>query len=383
MTTDTNTLLARVDLSRLVTTRLHGNERERYGPCPKCGGEDRFHIRHHQGRDYFFCRKCHEQRGDAIEFMRWLHGYSFADAVRELGGNLGATSKPQPTPATRPAQIDLPPSADWQNRMRPVLAGCTASLWSAKPIAIKARAYLHQRGLTDDTIKAWGIGYNIADRRMNDHWLYTGFTLPTIICGDIWQVRTRTPPKLVGATIGTGTRQRKKYEGVTGNRIGLMNADALTGAHTAIICAGEFDAMLCQQFAPAGVACVTFGSESKGVSLRWLIALRSIKRVVVCYDNDAAGDAGYERIKRDVPKALRARVPTGKDIGEFYSQGGDIAAWSREIAEQSAQDITPAQWESTILSWLESRGYTPSIGEQGEIIANREALLSARPVKQK
>ncbi|MEI7469774.1 MAG: toprim domain-containing protein [Chloroflexota bacterium] len=378
--TDTHTLTSKIDLGQLANTTLRGNTQgERFGPCPKCGGTDRFHIKPFQGRDYFFCRKCHPQRGDAIEFMRWLHGLTFTQAVQTLGGDVAAL-KPLAKPTPQPTRYDMPPATDWQNRMKRALAECVQYLWSDTPKASVARDYLRGRGLSDETIKAWGICYNHSDRRAHDHWLYQGFTLPTIICGDLWQVRTRTPPKLVGKPITGNTKGRvyDKYMGVIGNVVALMNADALKDAHTAIICAGEFDAMLAQQHAPAGVACVTFGSESKSMSLRWLIALRNIKRVIVCYDNDDAGDLGYERIKRDVPKALRARVPAGKDIGDFWSQGGDVAAWSREIVGQPAPDISLDQWENTIYTWLESRGYTPSIGEYGQVIAQRlEDVMSA------
>lgn len=372
--------LKAVDLAGLLQIPLRGNE-TRHAPCPMCGGHDRFAIKYNREktRQIWMCNQCHPQWGDAIEFVKQKDGLTFTQAVQALGGDVAAL-KPPTKPAPQPARYDMPPATDWQNRMKQVLAECVQYLWSDTPKASVARDYLRGRGLSDETIKAWGIGYNHSDRRAHDHWLYQGFTLPTIICGDLWQVRTRTPPKLVGKPITGSTTGRTydKYMGVIGNVVALMNADALKNAHTAILCAGEFDAMLAQQHAPAGVACVTFGSESKGMSLRWLIALRNIKRVIVCYDNDDAGDLGYGRIKRDVPKALRARVPAGKDIGDFWSQGGDVAAWSREIVGQPAPGISPDQWENTIYTWLESRGYTPSIGEYGQVIARRlEDVMSA------
>jgi len=368
--TDTSSLLARASIAQFANVQLHGNPHaEQYGPCPRCGGDDRFHIRHYQSRDYFFCRKCHPERGDAIEFLRWLHNTTFDEAVQILGGNVTAL-KPFAKPAPQPARYNMPPATDWQNRMKQALAECVQYLWSDTPKATIARDYLRGRGISDETIQTWGIGYNHSDRRAHDHWLYQGFTLPTVIFGDLWHVRTRTPPKLVGKPIPGNSKHRvyDKYMGVIGNVVALMNADALKDAHTAIICAGEFDAILAQQHAPAGVACVTFGSESKGMSLRWLIALRNIKRVIVCYDNDDAGDAGYERIKRDVPKALRARVPAGKDIGDFWSQGGDLTAWLAEMTDQPP--ISAHQDElSMILQWLETKSYCPQIGESGEIFA--------------
>ncbi|HUV50116.1 MAG TPA: AAA family ATPase [Anaerolineae bacterium] len=40
------------------------------GPCPKCGGNDRFVFRTDQQR--FWCRQCNEKGGDIVDFHAWL-----------------------------------------------------------------------------------------------------------------------------------------------------------------------------------------------------------------------------------------------------------------------------------------------------------------------
>ena len=42
------------------------------GPCPKCGGDDRFVYKTDSGR--FFCRQCNPKGGDVINFYAWLEG---------------------------------------------------------------------------------------------------------------------------------------------------------------------------------------------------------------------------------------------------------------------------------------------------------------------
>ena len=42
--------------------------KEQKGPCPKCGGEDRFYVQ----KAFFACRNCHSQHSDVIEFYQWL-----------------------------------------------------------------------------------------------------------------------------------------------------------------------------------------------------------------------------------------------------------------------------------------------------------------------
>ena len=266
MTTDIPTLMQSIDLAALAEhdgVQLRGNPTgERYGACPKCGGTDRFHLRSYNGRDYFFCRQCHDKRGDAIEYMCWLHGMTTGDAIRALapsgwgqGGNalIPATSK-RPAP-TKPAEVA--PNATWQAVAREFIDACATALWT--PDSAKALAWLHGRGLNDDTLRRFKIGYHGRDERIGGElalWADKGITIPAVVLSDVWGVNIRLP---VG---------EPKYRKLTGSRAALFNCEALLKAHTALLCAGEFDAMLAQQHAPAGLACVTFGSESKTPSLR-------------------------------------------------------------------------------------------------------------------
>ena len=40
------------------------------GPCPKCGGDDRFVYR--KDTKSFWCRQCNEKGGDVIDFHAWI-----------------------------------------------------------------------------------------------------------------------------------------------------------------------------------------------------------------------------------------------------------------------------------------------------------------------
>jgi hypothetical protein len=61
------------------------------GPCPGCGGCDRFRMWPEKGR--YWCRGCNK-KGDAI--LRDFRGLSFREAARRVGKNLGPY---QPKPA--------------------------------------------------------------------------------------------------------------------------------------------------------------------------------------------------------------------------------------------------------------------------------------------
>ena len=56
---------------------------ERAGPCPRCGGDDRFSI--NTKKQVFNCRQC-GGRGDVIDLVRWLDGVEFIEACTTLAG---------------------------------------------------------------------------------------------------------------------------------------------------------------------------------------------------------------------------------------------------------------------------------------------------------
>ena len=66
-----------------------GKGRELCGPCPKCGGKDRFVVFEEQnnGLGTWYCRQC-EHEGDGIELLRWVTGCSFKEAAYEVGREL-------------------------------------------------------------------------------------------------------------------------------------------------------------------------------------------------------------------------------------------------------------------------------------------------------
>src|SRR6202161_2899323 len=59
----------------------------RCGPCPRCGGVDRFAINSRKGT--WNCRQCKpkEIKGDVIGLVQWLDRSDFAAAVRTLAGD--------------------------------------------------------------------------------------------------------------------------------------------------------------------------------------------------------------------------------------------------------------------------------------------------------
>jgi len=134
------------------------------GPCPWCGGNDRFIIwpLHKGGR--YWCRGC-EKTGDAIQYLRDSHGFSFAEACQILGisksGYKRKISKPVSEKMVfKPKKYEHPPSI-WMNKIEIILNDAQKKLWTAEGKA--AREILFGKGLTEETINGAGIGFNPVD----------------------------------------------------------------------------------------------------------------------------------------------------------------------------------------------------------------------------
>ena len=67
---------------------------DRCGPCPQCGGKDRFSI--NVRKQVFLCRGC-AARGNVIALVRFLDGCGFHEALEYLTGERApAPSRPAP-----------------------------------------------------------------------------------------------------------------------------------------------------------------------------------------------------------------------------------------------------------------------------------------------
>lgn len=68
--------------------------RDRHGPCPMCGGNDRFRWDNKDGRGTYFCNQCGS--GDGWDFLMAFRGWDFAEAAREVRQIVGKVRQEQP-----------------------------------------------------------------------------------------------------------------------------------------------------------------------------------------------------------------------------------------------------------------------------------------------
>ena len=109
---------------------------KRNGPCPSCGGTDRFQYTDKFGEGNYHCRHC--GAGGGFKLLQAALGLDFATALRQVESCVGA---PTPAPSAPPAAAE--PSAQRMRRL-------AQRLWDeALPVqpGDEVDCYLRRRGL--------------------------------------------------------------------------------------------------------------------------------------------------------------------------------------------------------------------------------------------
>ena len=311
------------------------------GPCPFCGGTDRFRVQPalpDGGR--WWCRRCGDDHWqDAIAYLQRRDGLSFPEACAALADRPAAW----PTTVTRPlkilkialtpTEVEPEPTPAWRAAAAQVVRRCSAALWTDP--AARARAWLAGRGLTEPTLRRWQVGYQPHDAELAGLWVPRGIVLPWRVGGELWQLKVRRPTAPTPTPCPVGARSPRpiprpagpKYTSVGGGHPLLFGADTLPGRAVAVLCEGELDAMLLDQEAGDLVGVATLGSCDRLPGPRARALLLPIPRLLVAYDADAPGERGARRLLAVSPRLRRLQLPAGHDLTELQQRGGDLRAW--------------------------------------------------------
>lgn len=328
------------NLKRVATT----NGGEYAGPCPKCGGRDRFRVWPEQSR--FWCRGC-EWGGDAIQYLRDQRGLSFAEAKAQASGDMFSTVPGKARNTLAPERHSVqPPAADWQAQARQVVTSCSAALWS--DAGARAREWLRERGLTDDTLRAWHIGYSpdgpdtftddkgVRRRKIAGLAVPCGIVIPCEAAGEIWYINVRR---------ATAAGDQNKYVKVKGSRSALFGVDHSRGLPDVFVVEGEFDAMLLHQEAGDVADVLTLGSAGGRPADEQLIYLLGAHRFHVATDADDAGEKAAAHWFELVGKRGHRLTSPGnhKDVTDAWKAGADLRAWALEVqGVPQAAPVVPA-----------------------------------------
>lgn len=313
------------DTQLRYASRTNGGEYA--GPCPFCGGRDRFRVWPNQVQPGWWCRQC-QRHGDAAGYVVERDGVSYRDACRQLGTS--PRRREQFHEHVHP--VDVPPPRLWQYRARMFVQGASTYLWS--PRGQEAYQYLRDvRCLTDETIGRWMLGFNPTggstpaeewgiSTENGNVWLPPGIVIPREVGGELWGIRIRQ------------LNRTPKYLGVTGSRTAFFGSTRLRDgevASTVVLTEGEFDAMLLYQEAGDLVGVLTLGSASSPLSTRCQWELRSAARILAAYDADFAGQTAANRLAHLDGRMHVVRPPGAKDLTEMQQGGGDVRTWVRWV----------------------------------------------------
>ena len=339
-----------------ITPKLASSNKggEYHSPCPRCAGNDRFHVwpTQYEGKGSFWCRSC-DLGGDCIKFLMEYSNLSFKDAAARTGKELEAQNRyatplaPKQKQRTEPqARECLPPAEAWQLAARELVDTAHAALLENQP----ELDYLASRGLPLEAVieaklgwvgtaekncayssrKKWGLEPNVGKARPNALWFARGIVIPNIIEQNghtrVDSIRIRRPkadrvPPL----------ENLDYQVIKdGGTAPLLHYN---GQPAIVVVEAQLDALVVHRAAGDLVGVLALGNSSARPDERALQALKQAKLILVCLDFDQAKDgkrAGAQAWKRrrdEYETAQRWPSTKGKDPGEDYAAGVNIRQW--------------------------------------------------------
>lgn len=177
----------------------------------------------------------------------------------------------------------------------------------------RIKRYLANRGITEDLIESYQIGYGEFYGR---NWI----TIPIKDKdGNFSFLKLRQDPE-----DQSNDSKYKFYP--TGSNAELFDRECLKDNNDmAVICEGEFDCILLQSFGiPAITSTVGAGTFKK----EWISELENLKKVYICFDKDEAGEKGAEKLIKTISEALPKlavykitipdRITDGKDMTDYF-----------------------------------------------------------------
>ncbi|MEZ4667832.1 MAG: toprim domain-containing protein [Anaerolineae bacterium] len=304
------------------------------GPCPFCGGEDRFRVWPNDTTPRFWCRQC-KRSGDAIQYIRLRDGIGFKDALQilDLDQKQALFNFDAQLHNTRHLrELNLPNvnsncpalnDPEWQLAAVEFCDRATDTLYSANG----CRAYqylLDERYLTDTDIRLARLGYNPQDHAaqwgQRSVWLPRGIIIPWWIDNRIWRINIRIPTR----------EKQQRYKQPAGGANGLYQANSIPFQGTVFMTEGEFDALLLKSrlsSAFPAIAAVATGGVSGAKLARSVVQIDLAQKVILAFDADEAGDkAALEWQKLLGNKAVRLR-PTEHDITDMVKNNVDLVEW--------------------------------------------------------
>lgn len=315
------------------------------GPCPWCGGDDRFVILPEAGRSgRFFCRQC-AAKGDGIDLLRKTKNYSFREACEVTGGdkepNNVETKKP-----TKPTVDRL----QWESR------GLSLLKFSMESVNSDWAETLARKNLTQETARAFQLGW-ISETFYDESkdWgldgekmlLPAGLVIPAFLDGKLSSIKIRL----------SSPHGKHRYHQVRG---GQNHQLTIKGSNdTIIVVESELDAILISQETKDRYGVIALGGASNALSPRAVDLLNRSKTVLISTDFDhiesdvfGAGQTAAKRLQHMFENAEIYPVAIGKDPCEMQQNGISVSLWLKAYELEALRVRIPDSYvgDATLLA---------------------------------
>jgi len=352
------------------------------GPCPLCGGSDRFRTWPEQGdTGKWWCRRC-EKSGDGIQYLRETQGLSYFEACHQLGqAPRYRSSLPWNRRKVRAEQASktvVEPTVKWQNKASQFIKNASNFLWSegGKDVMQWLKT---ERGLSEFIIFSFHLGWNMVDS-WNDRecwglpmeikengqpkklWLPKGLTIPYCSQGKILKVKLRRPDPDANS----------RYYIMPGS----SNTPMVIGQNkkACIIVESELDGLLIFQEAGDLVGVIVLGSAQTKPDKAICEILEQAETILISLDGDEAGaKPAWQWWIKNFKQAKRWPPIKGKDPCEMWKQGIDIRSWV-EAGIGPGPDNGRDLWIERQFEWMERVAISEIEGnlnpEEAEQLAN-------------
>lgn len=373
-----------LDLVQADSTLRKAGASKWHGPCPKCGGDDRFTVSPDKGENgFWFCFGCNIG-GDAIKYEMVFHGRTFLEACELVGKDPGERKpgrrQPRPReqrPAALAARQTVAPVDAWQAAAGDLVTFAEHHLHG--PAGAAARDLLAARGLAGDLVHKYRLGYIPADRFPSRE----AWGLPDVLRDDGKPKKLLVPAGIVipcldeaGNVVRVRVRRDKVEEGQARyyTMPGSDTRAMVTGAGlAAVVVESDLDVLLLEAVAGDLVRCVSTGSAQTRPDFAAATILNAAPLVLVALDTDDAGAKAFWS-KWQVPNTNRWPIPPkyGKDPGDAYRAGLDLRAWVELGLERACISTAP------VAAWSKSRETTrcedvpTSVGESTALVKSRQ-----------
>ena len=345
--------LQNADIVQMAGQRveLRKNSRKQHaGPCPKCGGDDRFYCE----KSYFACRQCHPKRGDAIEYISWIDNLPYADALAKLGGPLPITPAIDKVKPVAKAPVQDRGWNEQQKRQLVIDAHLSLLKGTAKQ-AQAAMTYLQNRCIDIETIKAFDIGY--AAKYLPHTWEDGRFTYPRQVAitlpwfnhdGALISIKYRFIEKHdytdLDGKARTGENKTSEWGNQEhGNLFGWQQLQGPNNRQVLIICEGEMNALSLWKVGNHVIDVLSAGPQGQIINLPAAAVdlAKQYKHVIVWADERDIADKAAKQIgaaAMESPKS--AEYPKGADANDMLKAGA-LFDWLTFAMGQLGVEVPP------------------------------------------